>query len=86
MRTKLRVIALLLAMGVLVFWYFRGANLGATKTSVAQKRVDPVTELEVNDYVKRFVPGLDFLVAGLALSGLIAAGSFLFRKSTMKNQ
>ena len=81
MRTKLRVAALLLALAVFAFWCFGGPNLGWTKTSVPEKHVDPVTELEVNVYVKRFVPGVDFLAAGLVVSGLIAACSFLLPKS-----
>jgi hypothetical protein len=80
MRTKLRVTALLLALAVLGFWLFGGPNLGWTKTSVPQKHVDPVTELEVNVYESRFVPGVDFLAAGLALAVLLAGCSFFFRK------
>lgn len=76
----LRVIAMLLALAVLAFWCFGGPNPGWTKTSVPHKRVDPVTQLEVNDYEPQFVPGVDFLAAGLAVSALIAASSFLFRK------
>jgi hypothetical protein len=81
MRTKLRVTALLLALAVLGFWLFGGPNLGWTKTSVPQKRVDPVTELEVNIYESRFVPGVDFLAAGLGLASLLGASSFFFRKT-----
>ncbi len=81
MRTKLRVIALLLALAVVVFWCFGGPNLGWTKTSVAEKHVDPVTEIVVNVYVRRFVPGVDFLGAGLIVAGLIAVSSFFFQKA-----
>jgi hypothetical protein len=80
MRTKLRVVALLLTLAVLAFWGIRGPNLGWTKTSVPHKQVDPVTELAVDVYETKFVPGVDFLAAGLALAGMIAASSFLFRK------
>lgn len=81
MRTKLRVAALLLALAVLGFWLFGGPNLGWTKTSEPQKHVDPVTELEVNVYESRFVPGIDFLGAGLALAALLAGSSFFFRRA-----
>jgi hypothetical protein len=81
MRTGFRIVALLIALGVLAFWCFGGPNLGWTKTSVAHKKVDPVTELEVNVYEKQFVPGVDFLGAGLACSAVIASLSFFFRKS-----
>jgi hypothetical protein len=81
MRTKLRVAGLLLALAVTVFWLFGGPNLGWTKTSVPQQRVDPVTELKFTVYESRFVPGVDFLAAGLAAAGLLASSSFLFRKT-----
>jgi hypothetical protein len=81
MRIKLRVAALLFALAVLGFWCFGGPNLGWTKTSVPRKQVDPVTELEVNIYEPRFVPGVDFLAAGLLAAGLLAAGSFFFRQA-----
>ena len=80
MRTKLRVTALLLALVICAVWFFGGPNFGWTKTSVAVVRRDPVTELEVNDYVNRFVPGVDFLAAGLAASAALAAVSFFFRE------
>lgn len=80
MRTTLRVIAALLALAVFAFWCFGGPNLGWTKTSVAHKHVDPVTELTVDVYEPQFVPGVDFLAAGLTLAGLMAASSFFFRK------
>jgi hypothetical protein len=83
MRTTLRVAALLLALVIIAFWFFGGANHGWTKTSVAHKQKDPVTELEVDVYESRFVPGIDFLGGGLAVVALVAGSSFLFRKPTM---
>lgn len=81
MRTKFRIAGLFLALAVTVFWLFGGPNLGWTKTSAPRKRVDPVTELEVNDYEPRFIPGVDFLAGGLGVAGLLAASSFFFRKT-----
>jgi hypothetical protein len=81
-RTKLRVAALLLALIVAGFWFFGGPNLGWSKDSVSHKYKDPVTELEVDVSERRFVPGMDFLGAGLALAGLLAAGSFFIRRNT----
>lgn len=80
MRTKLRTASLLLALSIMAVWFFGGPNLGWTKNSVAHKVKDPVTELEVDVYEKRFVPGIDFLGAGLAVSGLMGVGSFVFRQ------
>jgi hypothetical protein len=82
MRTKLRVAALLLALVIAAVWFFGGPNFGWTKTSVPVKRRDPVTELEVDDYVPRFVPGVDFLGAGFAAAAALAGVSFLIRKKT----
>ena len=80
MRTLLRAVALVIAAGVVAFWFFTGMNRGWTKTSVAHKEKDPVTEIEVDRYEKKFVPGVDFLAAGLALAALAGGSSFLFRK------
>jgi len=82
MRTKLRVAAMLLALVVLAVWFFGGPNVGWTKTSVPHKVKDPVTELEVDVFEKQFVPGIDFLGAGLGAAGLLGAGSFFFRRKS----
>jgi hypothetical protein len=83
MRTTLRIAALFLALAIAAFWFFGGANRGWTKTSVAHKQKDPVTELEVDVYEPRFVPGIDFLGGGLAVVVLVAGCSFLCRKQTI---
>jgi hypothetical protein len=80
MRTILRVAALLVAVVVLALWFFGGPNLGWTKNSVPHKVRDPVTDIEVDVYEKRWVPGIDFLGAGLVAAGLLAGASFLFRR------
>jgi hypothetical protein len=80
MRTKLRVTAILIALGVLAFWFFSGPNLGWTKTSVARVEKDPVTEIETHVYEKRFVPGVDFLAGGMGLAAVMVGASFFFRK------
>lgn len=82
MRTKLRAASLLLALVIAAIWFFGGPNLGWTKTSIPVKRRDPVTEIEVDDYVTRFVPGIDFLAAGLAAAAALAGVSFLIRNKT----
>lgn len=67
-------------MVVLALWFFGGPNLGWTKNSVAHKEKDPVTEIEVDVFVKRWVPGLDFLAGGLAVAAVLAGSSFLAGK------
>jgi hypothetical protein len=76
-RGAFAAILILAAAGI---WLATGANRGWTKTSVPVKRTDEVTGLTVDDYQKRFVPGLDFLGAALLGSGILAGASFLFRK------
>jgi len=80
MKTLLRAVALGMVVGVPVFWFYAGANRGWTKTSVAHKEKDPVTEIEVDRYEKKFVPGVDFLAGGLLVAALAGGSSFLFRK------
>jgi len=80
MRTFLRLAALGLALFSLVFWFFGGPNPGWTKTSVDRIEKDAVTGLEGHFPEKRFVPGVDFLGAGLLTAGLLAGCSYCCRK------
>jgi len=75
----LRTLAWLLLVAAPALWVGTGANRGWTKTSVPVKRTDEVTGLTVDDYQKRFVPGIDFLGAALFGSGILAGASFLCR-------
>jgi hypothetical protein len=74
-----RTVAVLLFLAALVSWVAAGANRGWTKTSVPVKRTDEVTGITVDDYQKRFVPGIDFLGASLLGSGILAGASLLMR-------
>jgi hypothetical protein len=76
----LRVVAAILIVAALGVWLAAGANRGWTKTSVPVKRTDEVTGITVDDYQKRFVPGVDFLGVALLGSAFLAGASFLFRK------
>ena len=75
----LRAMACLVLVAATALWVVTGANRGWTKTSVPLKRTDEVTGLTVDDYQKRFVPGIDFLGAALLGSGVLAGASFLCR-------
>ena len=79
-KTVLRAVAAILILAAAGMWVVTGANRGWTKTSVPVKRTDEVTGITVDDYQKRFVPGVDFLGAALLGSGILAGASFLFRK------
>ena len=74
-----RTFALILCLAATALWLATGANRGWTKTSVPVRRTDEVTGITVDDYQKRFVPGVDFLGAALLGSGILAGISFLFR-------
>ena len=78
-KTVLRAVAAILILATSGMWLATGANRGWTKTSVPVKRTDEVTGLTVDDYQKRFVPGIDFLGAALFGSGILAGASFLCR-------
>lgn len=80
MRTVLRLAALFVSLITLVFWLFGGPNTGWTKTSVMVKTVDPVTEQDEIKWEKRFLPGVDFLGAGLVAGAVLFGTSFVFRK------
>lgn len=67
-------------LAVIITWFSLGADRGWSKTMVPVHKIDPVTELEFTEYEKRFVPGVDFLIAGSAGSlFLVALGLFLGR-------
>ncbi len=80
MRIAIRLTALAGAVVVLAVWFFGGPNLGWTKTSVPVPFTDMVTDQQGVRWEKRFLPGVDFLAAGLLAAGLLAGSSFLFRK------
>lgn len=79
----LRRAALALAVLTAITWLATGAHRGWTQTSVPVEKQDEVTGLTWREYQKRFRPGVDFLAAGLAGSGLLASlGWFLGRRGT----
>jgi hypothetical protein len=78
-KSMLRAVAAILILAAAGIWLAAGANRGWSKTSVPVKRTDEVTGITVDDYQKRFVPGIDFLGAALLGSGILAGASLLFR-------
>lgn len=73
----LRMVAAVLLGAALLLWVATGANRGWTKTTVPVKRTDEVTGLSVDDYQKRFVPGVDFLAVALLAAGAVAGASLV---------
>jgi hypothetical protein len=80
MKTTLRWMAVAVAVAAIAGWAIGGAHRGWTRTSVAQRTLDDVTGLEAVTYEKRFVPGLDFLGAGLLGAVVLAGSSLLGRR------
>lgn len=85
MRKVLQIVALLLVLVAAGTWAVTGANRGWTKTEVAIKTLDPVTEIEGISYQKKFQPGVDFLGAAFAGATVLFGASFLFRKTERTN-
>lgn len=80
MRTGLRIASLFVALVTVMLWLFGGPNLGWTKTSEMVKTVDPVTDQEIVTWESRFLPGVEFVAAGLATASILFGASFVVRK------
>ena len=77
MTKSLRLFAVLLAIAVAGVWFGLGADRGWTKTALAIPLKDPVTEIEYVEYKSGFIPGVDFLAAGLIGAAALFAITFL---------
>jgi hypothetical protein len=87
-RSLLHILALFLAVVCVSWWVFAGMNPGWTKTSVATMETDEVTGIEYPVWKKQFVPGVDFLGAGLAGAVVVFGTGLLpvFRKPQNKTK
>lgn len=81
----LQIFAIICALAVLTIWFGLGAHKGWTKTEVETRRIDPVTEIEYPETKPGFVPGVDFLAAGLIGSGLFFVIGFGISKLKPKH-
>lgn len=84
MNRSLLVLTIVIDLAVIGVWFALGAHLGWSMTQVPVKKIDPVTEIEFTEYDHRFVPGVDFLAAGLIGSGTLFAFGLIFTKLTAK--
>jgi len=84
MRKTLQVIALVLVLGVIGTWAGLGANRGWSKDKREVRQYDEVTGIEGISYVDAFLPGVDFLGAGILAAAGLAGASFLFRKPNQR--
>lgn len=78
MKGILRIASLAVLLAGLAVWAATGFNLGWSKTKVAIRRVDPVTEIEYQEFQNRFVAGLDFLAVTWLAAGSLAGASLFF--------
>lgn len=78
---SLRILAVIIAIGFAGAWLSLGANTGWTKTSVPVTVVDEITGIESQTWEDKFVPGLEFLGAGIVMAGLLGGASLFFRKN-----
>ncbi|NDG70192.1 MAG: hypothetical protein EBY32_02605 [Proteobacteria bacterium] len=76
-RTITRLLALFVLSTCLSWWWFSGADMGWTKTYVTIPATDEITGIQYEVKQEKFVPGVDFVAAGIGLSFGIFAASFL---------
>jgi len=84
MRKFLQTVAFGLAAASLLVWLALGSNVIWTRTSVTKWQKDPVTEIEGPVIEKKFVPGIDLLVLGLAGALALFVGSLFVSKTENK--
>jgi hypothetical protein len=85
-RTITRLLALFLLSTCLSWWWFSGADVGWTKTYVTIPATDEITGIQYEVKQEKFVPGVDFVAAGIGLSFGIFAASFLLSSRKSKIQ
>jgi len=86
LRTITRLLALFVLSTCLSWWWFSGSDMGWTKTYVTIPATDEVTGIPYEVKQEKFVPGVDFVAAGIGLSFGIFAASFLLSPRKPKIQ
>ena len=84
MRKFLQTVAVGSAAASLLVWLALGSNVIWTRTSVTKWQKDPVTEIEGPVIEKKFVPGIDLLVLGLAGALALFVASLFVSKTENK--
>lgn len=77
MKTALRIVALVVALGALGSWLALGANTGWTKNRIEKKTIDEVTGIEAITYEDKFIPGIEILGGAILGAGALAGVSFV---------
>lgn len=83
--TFLITLALILFSATLIFWFSQGAHSGWSQTQVKVMQYDEITEIEFPVWEDRFVPGVEFLGAGVSLA-VVVAGLGLYLRSRQRSQ
>jgi hypothetical protein len=76
-RKALRLLAPLIILVTIVFWFSKGAHTGWSMDRVPVQMVDEITEIEYTVYQDRFVPGLDTVGIGFGAATLCFGLSFI---------
>ena len=71
------ILSALILAGALGLWAAGGFHPGWTQTQIPVTGTDPITGIEYTRYEDGFVAGLDVVVAGAGLAGVIAAGGLI---------
>jgi len=70
-------VGILVLVATAATWIGLGSHRGWTQTRIPEKSIDPITEIEFTEYREGFLPGVDFVLAGVAVGGmLMGVGSF----------
>jgi len=78
LRPLLASAGLIALVGSLGYWLASGAHRGWSQNRVPVGQIDEVTGVAFTTYENRFVPGIEFLTAGVALGAGLLAFSFIF--------
>jgi hypothetical protein len=79
LKTALLGLSILCFLAGNAMWALGGFHKGWTKTSVAVAKTDEITGIEYQEYEKKFIPGVEFPLGGVALTVLFAASSLLIK-------
>jgi hypothetical protein len=77
-----RSFAAVVLIACAAFWFARGAHTGWSQHQVPITGVDEVTGLEFVHYEDRYVPGVEWPIAGLLVAVGLFGASFLFRSNS----
>lgn len=79
MRLLLRLLAVVVLLGSVIWWVQAGRHPGWTKNKVFVEKVDEITGISYPEAQDKLVPGVDVLASAGALSLFLAGLSFLGR-------